>query len=119
VVTTYLPAKTGVFGGDEGSRTLDLRNAIAALSQLSYVPIQPVGADASRACRLCQIPRCAFAISDANCAREAVRAHSGLLRGRVDAAGGVGLAPVVRVSLAPLAAAERESKQIEFVFEEQ
>ena len=25
-------------GGDEGDRTLDLRNAIAALSQLSYVP---------------------------------------------------------------------------------
>gem|GEM_PF-5357003 len=28
----------GVFGGDEGDRTPDLCNAIAALSQLSYVP---------------------------------------------------------------------------------
>ena len=26
------------FGGDDGGRTRDLRNAIAALSQLSYVP---------------------------------------------------------------------------------
>jgi hypothetical protein len=28
-------------GGDDGGRTRDLRNAIAALSQLSYVPITP------------------------------------------------------------------------------
>ena len=27
-----------IFGGDEGDRTPDLCNAIAALSQLSYVP---------------------------------------------------------------------------------
>lgn len=29
-----------IFGGDEGDRTPDLCNAIAALSQLSYVPGQ-------------------------------------------------------------------------------
>ena len=29
-------------GGDEGDRTPDLCNAIAALSQLSYVPFGPV-----------------------------------------------------------------------------
>ena len=28
----------GSFGGDEGSRTPDLLNAIQALSQLSYIP---------------------------------------------------------------------------------
>ena len=27
-----------LIGGDEGDRTPDLRNAIAALSQLSYIP---------------------------------------------------------------------------------
>lgn len=27
------------FGGDEGIRTLDLCSAIAALSQLSYIPV--------------------------------------------------------------------------------
>ena len=29
----------GSFGGDEGNRTPDLLNAIQALSQLSYIPI--------------------------------------------------------------------------------
>ncbi len=29
----------GSFGGDEGSRTPDLLNAIQALSQLSYIPV--------------------------------------------------------------------------------
>ncbi len=29
-----------MIGGDDGGRTRDLRNAIAALSQLSYVPSQ-------------------------------------------------------------------------------
>ncbi len=29
-----------IFGGDEGDRTPDLCNAIAALSQLSYVPVR-------------------------------------------------------------------------------
>ena len=33
---------TGNIGGDEGDRTPDLCNAIAALSQLSYVPFGPV-----------------------------------------------------------------------------
>jgi hypothetical protein len=32
------PSSFGSFGGDEGDRTPDLCNAIAALSQLSYVP---------------------------------------------------------------------------------
>jgi hypothetical protein len=31
--------RTDNFGGDEGDRTPDLCNAIAALSQLSYVPV--------------------------------------------------------------------------------
>lgn len=31
----------GSFGGDEGSRTPDLLNAIQALSQLSYIPVLP------------------------------------------------------------------------------
>jgi hypothetical protein len=33
--------RPGVTGGDEGDRTLDLRIANAALSQLSYVPTGP------------------------------------------------------------------------------
>jgi len=35
-------------GGDDGSRTHDLRNASAALSQLSYVPTEPNTARAAR-----------------------------------------------------------------------
>ena len=31
-----------LFGGDEGDRTPDLLNAIQALSQLSYAPVQYV-----------------------------------------------------------------------------
>ncbi len=36
------------FGGDEGDRTPDLCNAIAALSQLSYIPLEGHAVGAAR-----------------------------------------------------------------------
>ena len=38
VLTAHLKRNDGSFGGAEGNRTLDLLNAIQALSQLSYGP---------------------------------------------------------------------------------
>ena len=57
-------------GGDEGDRTPDLRNAIATLSQLSYVPIPLGGRHYGDNTRLASAP------SDAGqvfCARPAKR----------------------------------------------
>ena len=47
-----------VFGGDGEDRTLDLLNAIQALSQLSYAPEYLIGGDSgARTCDLSDVNR--------------------------------------------------------------
>jgi hypothetical protein len=72
-----MPTSRDSCGGDEGARTLDLRLAKPALSQLSYVPVRGRVYNAPRTSTMLRVaPRLATHLSRNLSRRETASQHS-------------------------------------------